>query len=194
MPGGTPITANGRIALSYTINGLTHVTRMRCRIQNPTGPAPYLLFLQSGGTAAWGPLAKEFDPFLSPYYSAATAFGNYTLYSYSGGSYVPVDSVASAAVGTNTSPDQSCGQVTLFMRDATQKAMKLDLFESSFLPPFRVTGAGLGAFATFMADMENPTATHIGDWMVGRDSNPASRSISAVGTLNLRIRRRRGLA
>lgn len=193
MSGPTPIVPNGEVRLDYTVASLVHQVRMRCSINNPAGPSPYLLDLFGGGTINWATAVHQFDALVSAFYHSDVAFGSWTLYQRVGTNYVPLDGASSTAAGTNTGDNQAAGQMTLTAKNAANLLDKFVFLESSFLPPQKVTSYPYGGAGTFMDDWINTASGHLGSWVLGRNGQPATRLLANVVTLNRKIRRRRGL-
>jgi hypothetical protein len=190
----TPVVPNGKLRLSYVVASLTHIFDMRASINNPSAGSGYLLDLFGGGTIAWASAFGQVDALIGALFHSDASFGQWTLYLRDGSNYVPLDSGASAATGSNTLNNQAAGQLTLNFKDASNRLDKLVLLESSFLAPQKATsGTFLGA-GTFMSDVINTASGHIGSWFQGRGGVVPTRKLSAVVTLNRRIRRDRSLA
>ena len=190
----TPITANGRLLLSYTLNGLAHKTEVRCSINNPAGPSPYLLDQILGGTVDAHAAAAQYDALISPYYNTATVFGAWTLYLRSGTLYVPLDSWASTAVGTGTSGALDGAQLTWFFRDPNQKPLKIIWIEGDFAVPQKILAFTSGPGKNFVDSMLSPASGNLGSWVRARNNTPPGRFVSYVTSLNRKIRRLRGVA
>jgi hypothetical protein len=190
----TTIVPNGEVQLSYTVASLVHVHRIRCQLNNPAGPSPYLLDLQGGGTINWMTAVIQVDVLIQAFFSAATIFGQWVLYERVGTNYIPLSSVASTAVGANAGADQAAGQMTLSFRNANNKLDKFVYMEDSFLAPAKYQSGTFGGANSMIASILDTSAGHIGSWALGRDGTVPTRILANVISLNRKIRRRRGLA
>jgi hypothetical protein len=191
----TPITANGRISLSYKTGPLpAHNVRFRCEISNPTGAGPYNLNLVGGGTLLWTTAVGYVDALIGALFNAATVWNDYTLDYYLAPNYIPLANVASAAVGTDATANQTATENTITYRDNDNKLIKLVLLECSFPAPQKVSVFSGGGLSAFVNDFANTTSGHIGSWFQGRDGEPPKRPLAITVTLSRKLRRAYGLA
>ena len=190
----TPIVPNGEVALEYTVASLVHRLRIRCSLNNPAGPSPYLLDIFGGGTINWMTAVAQFDAIVGSFYSSATIFGQWFLYYRVGTNYIPTSSTASTATGSNAGADQAAGQMTLSFRDSGNHLDKYVFMESAFLAPAKYTSGTFGGANAMIASILDTSAGHIGSWAQGRSGLPPFRVLANVVSLNRKIRRRRNLA
>jgi len=190
----TPISANGRLTLDYTITGEVHHFRVRVSINNLGGPSPYLFDQQLGGTIQGDTATAQMDTLISPFWDPTVSFGQWLLEKYDSGAYIPLDSWVSTAVGSHAAGVVTAEQSTFTFKDVDNQFMKFLMFEQSFVPPARETSFTSGTLAAFVNDMINPAAGHLGSWVRGRGNEVPFRVVSLVTTLNRKLRRRRGVA
>lgn len=193
MTGPKPILANAKIQLSYVSSEpLTHKCNLNVDAAFTGGN--WLVTDAAGGTQNWTTCVDQFWALMKPLYSASAAFGLATLFTYSSGIYIPVAThTPVTAVGTG-SASLLANQLTLTARDDLYNLDRIQLMGTNTPQPFfEVANLAGGTFGTIIADLENKTAGHVGNWYRSKDNQYINNMLNIVSTVNKKSRRRLGL-
>ena len=200
MTGPTPIVATGRLVFTYNVDGLAHNLRQYCNWSTDSAdPTGYGVAPISGGpTIGLSVAADRFWSLLGPMLSAAaTTFGVAELQELAVGAYVPLADWSTSVAPSGGGGAFHATQNTVFMRDTTHKVHKCIFVEGVFGAPYKNSSLGAlspSAHAFAVAFVTPTVAGDMGFWARSRAANGVASFTSMIGTLNRKLRRRRGLA
>jgi len=193
----TPITQDGLLEVSYNVDSLIHKTRLFCHIQSEAGndsliansnvPAsPYTI--SDAAQILWDLMAVL--------YPTSVTAPDATLFKRDENIYVPVGVGSTTGAGTNSSPYQPGGQLTLTFKSNSQFLVRLQLAEASAPVPQR--GGHTGQPSTIQDIFDSMTTFGVdpalNDFVTARNASFIQRGLFWTTTLNREIRRRRGFA
>lgn len=194
MTGPKPKLNNGRIQIAYNSDGSSpHECNLDVHISNPSGPAPFLLAEQTGGTVLWTDAVDQFVALMKAFFRSTGTIQNATLSKYVSGVYQPVDTYSIGVAGTSSNTQVPASEATIVFRDAAYNLDKIVLLEGTFGVPFHTAyGLLFPAAQALVDDVLNQAAGHVGTWYQSKSAQPIQSFLFWTHTLNKRLRRVHG--
>lgn len=193
-----PLLATYRITIPYTVSSIAHKFRAYVKSDGSvTAGVPNITYVDAS-IHPWNVAANNLAGYLAPYLNCT--FGAALFEHLVSGVWLPLDSVAVTAT-PSAGAAQAARQLTVVLRDSAFKKVKLVVMEGVLTTAaFHTTAySGLDAVLTALLAGYNPATVDAGKpllWQVSRGDRYflASPLVASTGTLNRKIRRRRGLA
>jgi cytosine/adenosine deaminase-related metal-dependent hydrolase len=190
----------GRIAIPYTVSGLTHVSRMYVTGLALVGstweidvrPTP-------GGAIDWADAAESLANAMSSMLATGVTPGTALLEEYSSTGWLP-RATAAVTFPNLSGSTATASQLTLTLRDTAFKRPKFVLMEVNNPGPLKFTNptAGGANLDAFFAEFLNVGVTANRPWFVMTNMHESYLQeepfVSATITYNRKLRRARGLA
>lgn len=190
----------GRITIPYTVNGLTHVSRMYVSNPSLAGSTWEIDVRPSvGGTIDWADAAEALANCMSSALATGTTPGTALLEEWSSTGWLLRDTATVTFPNLSGSTNPAM-QITLTFRDSNFTRPKQVLMEGNQVAPVKYTSptAGPGGLDGYISEFLNTGTTVNRPWFVMTNQHgfflQESPFISARLTFNHKLERARGLA
>jgi hypothetical protein len=191
-----PYTPNARLQLAYVVSPFSHKANFPVR-WNGSDSLPKL-WSHSAVDYTNDPqdLATQIWSFAKAFFPASVLAPGWTLYSYVSGDFIPVtDGAATGGVGTNTNPEQSCGQLSITFKDEFNQRFNSYWFETCAIVPNKGPVGAYNIVNDYAADvLDYNTFGSIGNSLVSRGDGKIIVAKNFTSDLNRALRKRRGFA
>lgn len=195
-----PTIGIGRITIPYTVNGLTHVTRMY--VANPTlVGSDWVIDVRPsiGGTVVWTAAADHLAETMSNILATGVTPGTALLEEYSATGWLPraTDSVTFPNLAGNSN---IAAEMISTFRDSNFTRPKIVVMEMNQIAPFKSTSptGGAGGQDAFIAEFLSTGSLTARPWVVMTNQHgfhlATDPFVSFTTTYNRKLRRARGLA
>jgi len=192
----TPIGTSHVLSFGYAVDGLTHHTRFLVDAVASADSTGFSLHSQIGADQGLSAVITAFIAVWEALMDNSATADGVTLYEVVSGTLIPKYSGSWSFTGS-AGTYHPASQHTIVLRDGLNKIAKQVIVEIPSNVPYRVTSIAslpTSPLKTYLLDMTDNSNGHIGSWMKSRADGFPDRFISIVGTLNRKIRRRRGIA
>jgi len=191
----TPYSMNGRLQLSYTVNSLIYHANFPVSwdgsIVSP------MLFSKPAGTFSVDPstLAAQIWSLAKPLFSSGVLAPVWTFLEYNAGDFIPRSSGTTAGgAGTNATPAQAAGILTITFKDVLNRLVKVEFFETSVGVPFHGTTGSSTLINNFASDyVDTGTLGTMGASIYSKGGGDVTIPKNYTTDLSRSVRRRRGL-
>ena len=127
----TPLDAQFRITIDYTVNSFVHSWRGYCRPIDPAVPTPVLLARPGGANVDWNVAAQDtWDAMRNLFQDTATGGVSARLEEFASLVWSPIAFATLTGGGASSATTKPAQQITYVLRDTAHKNIRFILLES----------------------------------------------------------------
>lgn len=196
-----PFNATYRITVPYTVTGVPHKLRFYVKSTGAVSGGNILIVNRTAGTDVWQDIIQAFyDEVLSWAYSfTETAMGTALLEKFDGLLWLPQQAYTGVLTTHGVAAPVYASQNTLVLRDTSFDQIKIVYLEASAPIPYHSASApGSGIPQSLSAAFLSAVSVNsMYNYVVSRSNDYIAASggfVGLTGTLNRKVRRRRGYA